>query len=63
MDGKKLNKKLGPWTGDHSRSGRWESYKFKDSKVNQFRNNEQDDENGEHQYWDVYMKVTAVSSD
>jgi hypothetical protein len=40
-DGKKLNSTLGPWTGNHSKSGRWNAYRSKDNKVYQFRNNEQ----------------------
>lgn len=36
-DGRKLKEQLGSWTGDHSRSGRWESYKSKDKKVYDYR--------------------------
>jgi hypothetical protein len=32
-DEKKLKSKLGPWTGNHSRSGRWNAYRSKDNKV------------------------------
>jgi hypothetical protein len=35
----KLNSKLCPWTGNHSRSGRWNAYRSNDNKVYQFRNN------------------------
>jgi hypothetical protein len=36
-DGKKLNSALGPLTGSHSRSGRWNAYRSKNNKVYQFR--------------------------
>ena len=52
-DGRKLNEQLGPWTGDHSKSGRWESYQSKDNKVYDYR--EAEDDNNHH-YWDVYEK-------
>jgi hypothetical protein len=53
-DGKKLNKKLGPWTNDHSRSGKWKSYKAKDNKVCNLRDNKEGAKDDDHQYWDVY---------
>jgi hypothetical protein len=49
-DGKKLNSTLGPWTVNHSRSGRWNAYRSKDNKVYQFRINKQN----EVGHWNVY---------
>jgi hypothetical protein len=45
-----LNLTLGPWTVDHSKSGRLNAYRSKDNKVYQFRNNKQN----EVSKWDVY---------
>jgi hypothetical protein len=42
-DGLKLNLTLGPWTGNHSKSGRWNAYRSKVNKVYQIRNNEQNE--------------------
>jgi hypothetical protein len=50
QDGKKLISTLGPWTGNHSTSGRWNAYRFKNNKVYQFSDNEQN----EASQWDVY---------
>jgi hypothetical protein len=49
-DGKKLISTLRPWTGNHSRSGRWNAYRSKDNKVYQLRINRQN----EVGQWDVY---------
>jgi hypothetical protein len=53
-DGKKVNTKLGSWMKDRSRSGKWKSYRAKDNKVYDRRDNKEEDENDDHQYWDVY---------
>jgi hypothetical protein len=55
-NGKELDKKLGPWTKDHSRSGRWETYESKDNKVYDLRDNKEEDEEDAHHYWDVYER-------
>jgi hypothetical protein len=50
-DGNKLNFTLGLWTGNHSKSGRWNAYKSKhNNKVYQIRNNKQN----EVRNWNVY---------
>jgi hypothetical protein len=49
-NGKKLISTLGPWTGNHSRSGRWNAYRLKNNNVYQFSNNKQN----EAGKWDVY---------
>jgi hypothetical protein len=51
-DGKKLNSTLGPWTVNHSRSGKWNAYRSKNNKVYQFRNNKQN----EVGTWNVYTR-------
>jgi hypothetical protein len=43
---------FGPWTVNHSRSGRWNAYRSKHNKVYQFRNNKQT----EVGTWDVYTR-------
>jgi hypothetical protein len=39
---------------NHSRSGKRKSYKAKANKVYDRRDNKEEDENNDHQYWDVY---------
>jgi hypothetical protein len=54
-NGRKLNTKLGPWTADHSRSGIWASYQWKD-RVYELQSTKENGVEDEHQYWNVYKQ-------
>jgi hypothetical protein len=54
-NGRKLSTKIGPWTMDHSRSGRWKSYQSR-NRVYDLRCTTEKDAEDEYQYWDVYKQ-------
>jgi hypothetical protein len=52
-DDKKLELELGPWTNQHSKSGKWESYQSNiDNNIYHHCNNKEDN----HQDWEVYER-------